>query len=211
MTTIITRLFPDSAAANAAMAGLLDIGQREETIQIITASTAGGAAAAMKAARVSSASAAAYAKAMTKNQALLVVQAPFSPIGTALNAIKCLKRHPALDVGLEDEDVYLREYPVTQTSKNLMLGHPLLMSNKFRKLSHGHILGENPIIQSRPRTSAMRGGGFMSRFFWPMKLVSSPKQRSSAIRGGFLFSSLFGLPLLTSSWASRDYVPTIIR
>jgi hypothetical protein len=47
--------------------------------------------------------------------------------------------------------------------------------------------------------------------FWPMELLSPPKERSSVIRGGRLFSSLFGLPLLTSRWPSRDDVPTIIR
>ncbi len=211
MTTIITRLYSDQSGASAAMAALVKSGQDEDTIRIITGSTAGGAAAAMKAARVSTGSAAAYAKAMTGEQALLVMQVGFNPIGAARNAVKVLDRHPAMNVGLEDEDVYLREYPTVEASRNLLANNPLVMSNPFRRLSHGHILGNNPIIQSKPRTSAMRGGGFMSRYFWPMKLVSSPKQGTSAMRGGFLFSSMFGLPLLTKSWASRDEIPTIIR
>lgn len=211
MTTIITRLYSDPSAANAAMADLLSNGQGKATLQIITASTAGGAAAAMKAARVSAAAAAAYGRAMTGDQALLVVQAPFNPIGTALNAIKVLRDHPAMNVGLDDEDVYLREYPTVQYSNRVMTHHPLLMSNPFRRLPHGHILGNNPIIRGKERTSAIRGGAYLSRYFWPMKLVSTPKPRSSAIRGGFLFSSLFGLPLLMRSWASRDEIPTILR
>lgn len=211
MTTIITRLYSDPSAANAAMAALVNSGQDEDTIHIITVSTAGGAGAAMKAARIGTVSAAAYVRAMTGDQALLVVQAPFNPIGTARNAVKILNRHPAMNVGLDDEDVYLREYPTVQASNNLLANNPLLMSNPFRRLPHGHIFGNDPIIHSKPRTSAMRGGGFMSRFFWPMKLVTTPKRGSSAIRGGFLVSSMFGLPLLTKSWASRDEVPTIIR
>lgn len=211
MTTIITRLYPDSAAANAARASLLDIGQSDGTIQIITANTAGGAVGAMKAARIGSASAATYARAMTGSQALLVVQAPFNPMGTARNAIVCLSGHPAMNVGLDDEDVYLREYPGVQLSNKVMTNHPLLMSNPFRKLPHGHIFGSNPVIRSKARTSAIRGGGYMSRFFWPMKLTSAPKERNSVIRGGFLFSSLFGLPLVTRAWASREDLPTIIR
>ena len=211
MTTIITRLYPDMSAANAAMTALLNIGQDQDTLRIITAKTAGGAGAAMKAARLGPVSIEAYAKAMTGDQALLVVQAPFNPIGTARDAIKLLRKHPAMDVGLADEDVYLREYHTTKYSNSVMKTHPLLMSNPFREMSHGHILGNSPIIHSKERTSAIRGGGHISRFFWPMKLVSAPKERSSAIRGGFLFSSLFGLPLITKTWASREDLPTIIR
>jgi hypothetical protein len=211
MTTIITRLYPDPSAAKAAMASLLDIGQSDDTIQIITANTVGGTAAAMKAARVGSVSAAAYAGAMTGSQALLVVQAPFNPMGTARNAIKCLRKHPAMNVGLEHEDVYLREYPIARHSNNLMANHPLLMSNKFREMPHGHIFGNDPIIRGKERTSAIRGGAYMSRFFWPMKLTSAPKTRNSVISGGFLFSSLLRLPLLTRTWASREDLPTIIR
>jgi hypothetical protein len=211
MTTIITRLYPDTTAAEAAMASLLEIGQSAETIQIITAKTAGGAVAAMKAARVGSASASAYAGAMTGEQALLVVQAPFNPRGTALNAMRTLQKHPAINVGLDNEDAYLREYPSVELAGRIMTKHPLLMSNPFRRLSHGHILGNDPIIRGKQRTSAIRGGGYMSRFFWPMKLVSAPKERNSVMKGGFLFSSLLGMPLLTKAWASREDLPTIIR
>lgn len=211
MTTIITRLYPDPAQATAARASLLDKGQDEDTIHIIMGDNPEAAAAAMKAARVSSASAAAYLRAMTGQQALLVVEAPFNPIGTAQRAMRVLNKHPALDVGLADEDVYLREYPDARFSNSIMKDHPLFMSNSYSGLSHGHILGSNPIIRSKLRSSAIRGGGYMSRMFWPMKLLSRPKESKSAIRGGWLFSSLFGLPLLTSRWASRDDLPTIIR
>jgi hypothetical protein len=211
MTTIITRLYSDLPAANAAMRALLDAGQNDETIQIITGDTIGGARAAMTDARISAVSAAAYESAMTEDQALLVVQAPFNPMGTARTAINVLQKHPAMDLGLQDEDVYLRDYPTAQYSNSVMRDHPLLLSNPFRRLSHGHIFGNNPIIHSKERTSAIRGGAYMSRFFWPTRLVSAPKERNSAIHGGLLFSSLFGLPLLTRSWASREDLPTIIR
>lgn len=211
MTTIITRLYSDRSAAVAAKDSLLNYGLNEDIIGIITAETGGGALAAMKAARVSTASANVYLGAITGDRALLVVEAPFNPIGTARTAIKVLGKHPALDVGLADEDVYLREYPNVRHEDSLLKGSPLLMSNPFRKLPHGPVLGSNPIIRSKERTSAMRGGGYMSRMFWPMKLVSPQKERNSAIRGGMLFSSLFGLPLLMSNWASREDLPTIIR
>lgn len=211
MTTIITRLYPDPAAASAAQASLLAAGHDQSTIQIITTGTAGGAAAAMKSARIATASADAYASALSGDRALLVVQAPFNPVGTARNAIKVLARHPAMHVGVSDEDAYLREYPEVVVAGNILEKHPLVMSNPFRRLPHGHILGNSPIIHSKERTSAMRGGGYMSRFFWPMKLVSAPKQGTSAIRGGFLVSKMFGLPLVMKSWPARDILPTIAR
>lgn len=211
MTTLITRLYSDPSGADAAKAALLAAGQQEDTIQIITNHTAGGAGAAMQAARIEPGAAMAYSKAMTGAQALLVVMAPFNPIGTARNAMKTLRKHPAMDLGLHDENVYLREYPAPEFSSSVMESHPLIMSNPFRRLSHGHILGNNPLLPSRVRTSAIRGGAYMSRAFWPMKLISGPRDARSAIHGGMLFSRIFGLPLLTTSWNSRTDFPTIIR
>lgn len=211
MTTLITRLYSDPAGADAAKAALLAAGQEAETIQIINRHSAGGPGAAMQAARIEPASAMAYGRAMTGEQTLLVVMAPFNPIGTARNAIKTLRKHPAMDLGLHDEDVYLREYPAPEYSITVMTSHALIMSNPFRRLSHGHILGNNPLLPSRARNSAMRGGGYMSKAFWPMKLVTTGRHAASAIHGGTLFSRLFGLPLLTTSWNSRTDFPTIIR
>jgi len=211
MTTIITRLYPDQAAADAAMASLLEIGQDKGTIRIITGQGSEETSNAMRAARVGAVAIAAYSKAMTGAQALLVVQAPFNPIGTARNAIRVLVTHPAMDVGLANEDVYLREYPAARVSDSILTKHPLLMSNPFRQMPHGRIFGNDPIIRGKSRTSAMRGGGFMSRFFWPMKLVSDAKPRTSAISGTWLFSSKLGLPLILKSWPSREDVPTILR
>ena len=211
MTTIITRLYADHSAADAAVASLQSNGQVEYTIHIITKNAEAGPDAAMKAARVGATAAAAYSTAMTGDEALLVVQAPFNPMGAARNAIKILQKHPAMNAGVGDEDVYLREYPSPQYSSSILAKHPLVASNPFREMPHGHIFGNNPIIHSKPRTSAMRGGGYMSRFFWPMKLVSAPKTGSSAIRGTFLVSSMFGLPLLFRSWVPREELPTIIR
>jgi len=196
MTTIITRLYADPSAANAARAALLDVGQREDTIRIISGTGAGEA---MKAARVGSAAAEAYGKHMTGTQALLVVQAPFTPFGTALTAIRVLRRHPAIDVGLADENVYLSGSSNGYYSTSVLATHPLIMSNPFRPMPHGHIFGKNPILHSKPRDSVMHGTAHMSRYFWPMRLVSAARKRSSAIHGGLLVSKLLGLPVILRS------------
>jgi hypothetical protein len=81
--------------------------------------------------------------------------------------------------------------PVYATS--VMKGNPLLLTNSYVRLPHGHIFGNDPIIHGKTKTSAMRGGGYMSKMFWPMKLVSTGRTSTSAIHGGKLMSSMFGI------------------
>jgi hypothetical protein len=209
MTTIITRLYPDLATAKTVVAALESGGHDASTIDLITKSGDGPVEARMSAARVRAPSAAAYAPGIDKGGALVVVRAPFSPIGTARNAIKVVNRTPALDVGLADEDVYIREEPRIYTAGKVLPGTTFFMSNPFRVTKHGHVLGQNPIIAAKPRTSAIAGGAYMSTKFWPMKLISAPKERTSAIRGGFLFSSIFGIPTVVREWGPREMMTTI--
>lgn len=209
MTTIITRLYPDLATAKGVVAGLVANGHAASTIDIITKGD-GSAEARMGAARVPRASAAAYAPGIAKGAALVVVQAPFAPIGAARDAIKVVNRTPAIDVGVADEDFYIREQPKVELSGKVQHGTVFYMSNPHRRLGHGHILGSNPILPAKERTSAIRGGAYMSKMFWPMKLVSTGRQASSAISGGFLFSKMFGIPTLIRDLPSRELLPTTI-
>lgn len=210
MTTIITRLYADAAAAQSVVAALLAEGHSSATVQVITKDGAGSAADRMHAARVGAASARAYAGPVGEGRALLVVAAPFAPMGTALNAIRTVNRFPSINVGLADEDVYIRDEPQVNLSGQVLQGTVFFMSNPHRSLPQGHILGSNPIIHSRPRTSAIRGGAYISTKFWPMKLVSKPKEGTSALRGTWLLSSLFGIPTLIRNWPPRDELPTTI-
>jgi hypothetical protein len=206
MTTIITRLYTD-AAAEAAVAALGAGGIDGDMVSLIPAGE--GAAAAMKAARVSPAAAAAYGRAMAPGHALVVVEVGFNPVGAARKAMRILAKHPGVDVGLVTEDEYIEEIADFYNKGSVIEGGRLYMSNPFVRPSHGHILGSRPVKNSPTKTSAIRGGAYMSKSFWPMKLVTS-KATNSAISGGFLFSSMFGLPLLTKSWAPREQVPTKI-
>ena len=210
MTTIITRLYADTAAAQTVVAALLAEGPSSATHQVITKDGAGSVADRLHAARVGTTEARAYAGPVAEGRALLVVNAPFAPMGTALNAIRTVNRFPAMDVGLADEDVYIRDEPEVMLSGRVLQGTVFYMSNPHRSLPQGHILGSNPILPSRPRTSAIRGGAYISTKFWPMRLVSKPKVGTSALRGTWLFSSLFGIPTLLRSWPPRDDLPTTI-
>jgi hypothetical protein len=204
MTTIITRLYSDVTAAQAVVAALVDRGHNPATIDVITRDGPVPATDRMRAARIPSPSAMAYAPSIAEGCSLLVVTAPFAPIGTARHAINTVNRYPAMSVGLENEDVYIREDPKVEISGKILQGKTFFMSNPYRSAKHGHIFGSNPVLPSKPRTSAIRGGGYMSTKFWPGKLLSAPKERNSAIRGHWQLSSLLGLPTIIRDWPSRD-------
>ncbi len=204
MTTIITRLYSDVTEAQAVVAALTGAGHSPATIEVITREGPAPAPDRMRAARVPSASAAAYAPAVAEGRALLVVRAPFAPMGTARHAIKTVNRYPALSVGLANEDVYIREDPKVDLTGKIYPGKTFFMSNPYRSTSHRHVLGSNPVLPSKPRTSAIRGGAYMSTKFWPGKLLSAPKARNSAISGDWQLSSIFGLPTIIRDWPSRD-------
>lgn len=204
MTTIITRLYSDEAAA-AAVAALDRGGIDADSIRTIAAGE--GAMAAMKAARVGAQAAAVYGRAMQAGQSLVVVEAGFNPIGAARKAAKILARHPSVDVGLASEEEYIEESVNIETHGSVIKGGRLVLSNPFARPSHGHILGARPVKSSPTKTSAIRGGAYMSKAFWPMKLVTG-KSSHSAMSGTFLMSNLFGLPTVIRSWAPREQFPT---
>jgi hypothetical protein len=210
MTTIITRLYKDVATAQGVASALTAAGHDAATVDVISRDGAGDAEARMIEARVPRASAAAYAPGVAKGAALLVVRAPFAPMGTARHAIRVVNKTPAIPVGLADEDVYIREQPTIETSGTVLQGTVFYMSNPHRSLVHGHILGSNPILPARPRNSAIPGGRYMSKMFWPGKLLSPQRERTSAIRGGWLFSSIFGIPTLSGDTPSRQLFKTTI-
>lgn len=205
MTTIITRLYPDVATAQAVVAALAAKGHTPDTIDIITS----GEAAGLKAARVGASAAAAYGPALTGGKALVVVRAPFAPIGTARSAMRIVNATPSIKVGLEDEDEYIREDPVVMVRDRVLPPGTFFMSNPHRSLPRGHILGSNPISRGRRATSAIAGGAYMSTKFLPMKLVSTGRQAKSAMHGGWLVSSMFGMATVIRDWGPRD-IKTIL-
>ena len=189
MTTIITRLYPDAASAQAVVAALIGQGHDQDTIDVIVRDGATDLTDRMRAARVGPSATAAYANHMSGNgKALLVVRAGFNPVGAARNAMKVAARFPSLDAGIANENQYLREDASAASTSSIMKSHPLLMSNPHRTGMHGHIMGNNPISAPREKRSASAGGAFMSTKFWPMRLVSAnAKKGNSVIHGGALF------------------------
>jgi hypothetical protein len=197
MTTIITRLYADTSTARAVASTLVAQGHAQDTVDVITRDGGGDLVSRMLAARVRQGAAAQYASAVEEGKALVVVRAPFSPMGAARHAMKIADKTASIKVGVANENDYIREDPKVNTRNSLLAGNPMVMSNPFRPLPHAHILGSNPILAPRSRRSAIAGGKFMSRMFWPMRLVSAnAKEGTSAMRRTWHFSSLFGLPTL---------------
>lgn len=196
MTTIITRLYPTKAVAQAAVDDLLSRGHSEDYIDIITRDGDGGVMERIRAARVSPTAAAAYAPGVSEGKALVVVQAPFNPMGAARHAIRVLGGHPSLNVGLANENDYIREDARPEVLGSVLRDHPLYMSNPHRSTTHGHILGSDPIIRGQTKTSAIRGGAHMSTKFWPMKLLSPSKVKTSASKTGWQMSRMFDIPTI---------------
>ena len=150
MTTIITRLYADTATAQSVVAALVAKGIDQGSIQVIASADA----TAMTAARTDATSAAAYAAAMTGGQALVVVEAGFNPQGAARKAMQVVARTPSINVGLADEDNYVQENMDSSYSSSVMKGNPLVMTNPYVKLPHGHIFGSDPVIHGKTSTSA---------------------------------------------------------
>ncbi|MCU0801518.1 MAG: hypothetical protein MUD11_07030 [Rhodobacteraceae bacterium] len=189
MTTIITRLYADAATARGVVSALLAKGHDQDTIDVIGSDGVGTVADRMKAAAVNATSAAAYAAALTGGRTLVVVRAPFAPMGTARNAMRVMDRTPSVDVGVPGSE-YRSESMSIVNAGSVMLDHPYFMSNPHRPMSHGHVFGAKLLSARKERRSAIAGGRLMSGMFWPMKHLSARKERTSAIKGTWLFSRL---------------------
>jgi hypothetical protein len=107
MTTVVTRLYETEEMARGVADALRAEGFPDATLDVIAVADA----AAMEAARVEAGAAARYAKAMEPGYALFVCRAPFNPIGAALRAQEVANATPSLDVGVADENRYIRETP----------------------------------------------------------------------------------------------------
>jgi hypothetical protein len=197
MTTIITRLYPDAATARGVVSALLARGLDQDLIDVIGADGTGPAEHRLRAASVNPRAAAAFAAAITGGKTAVVVRAPFSPIGTARNALKVMDRTASIHVGVDGTE-YIRNSPSVISRDSVMMDHPFFMSNPLRPMSHGHVFGLKLLSAHKERRSAISGGRLMSKAFWPMKHISANKERNSAMRRTWFFSKfLLDMPLIT--------------
>ena len=194
MTTIISRLYADKATADSVVSQLLDAGHDSDTIAVVTAGqdpTAVG---------VSAANAAAYAPHLKGDAALVVVCAPFNPIGTAHSAIRIVNRTRSLDAGAPKPDHYVRHRPDTRRFLSVMTDHPRFFSQDMgesRGRERGPVseaFGFRTVSDSPTKTSAVG----KSRLIAPGPQATGSRVSTSASRDGRTISSMFGLPTISS-------------
>jgi hypothetical protein len=210
MTTIITRLYPDTAAAETVAAALVARGHRPGNIEIVAAG--GDTAARLKAARVGAQSAAAYAPHIERGAALVVYRAPFAPLGTARDGIRTVDGFAALDAGVADENAYIRESADVGIAGKVMTDHPLFMTRKGSIGPGRTIAGGRATTSSRPRDSAIRGGAFISTKLLPFPLLKRKREARSAMQGGGFMTGMFG-PMVLRDWRVSDILvfPMLLR
>jgi hypothetical protein len=201
MTTIVSRIYDTADIAEAAAEALREAGHDPRTISVVTADGP-DALRRICAAGVGSTSAAVYAGELERGRALLVVRAPFTPFGRAREAIRLADRFVPVEVPGATPNQHVRDYPDPANFNTILRDHPRWFShdmppqNPRRRglvsaafgiptlsrrrpggaLRNGRpvteLLGLPMVLRRGPRRSVLSGGGFLSRFFWPMPLLS---------------------------------------
>ena len=204
MTTVITRLYADTKTANAAVADLKSAGFTGDMMDVVKPGP--NAEDAMAAAQVSNAAAAKYAAQLSGNAALVVARAPFMPMGAAFRAMEVVDAHPSLNAGVADQNAYVKQdvdrskFRSKVAGHGHILGHDLTPGYSERYGLVTAAFGLKHLKPHRSKRSAISGGGFKSRMFWPMPLLKKKDGSSSAISGGAHMSKLFWpMPLISRS------------
>lgn len=210
MTQVISRLFESETLASGVAERLRFEGLPVRVIRVVSAKpneTANQLAARLGSYNVASDAAKAYAKLIKAGNAAVVVHAGYKPLGAAKITRNTLARNASVDAGKVTEEVFVKDKTGRATS--IMDSHPHFLTTRVhnRRLTSGGPVSSGVcpklIMTHRPRTSAISGGRFMSRFFWPMPLLKKRRNARSAIRGGKHMSRMFWPQKLLSTKERR--------
>ena len=197
MTTVITRVFENEASALKAVEKLEFRRIPSRASNVFTA-PADGDVDALKAqmarAKVHETAVDTYAQHVMAGRALLVVRTTYKPLTAATIARQVLAKRETIDVGDVVNDYYMADGP--EPAKSVMKEHPLFLTARIDKSKYdGRPVSQGlniPLLrQHRTRNSAISGGGFKSRAFWPMPLLSKKERSLSVISGGRHMSRAF--------------------
>jgi hypothetical protein len=218
MITVITRVYETRDMANDVLAKLKAAGFPDRYIDVIGK----GAEAQMAEAEVSDDAAAKYAPLVAKGHPLVVVRAPFTPIGAARKALEIVDSVAAMDAGVENEAVLKDNKIVFSGPSSIMPDHPRFLTPREFKPRHQTIsgtLGFRTLKPHKKKLSVSRSG---RRTFGAIIPLVSKKQRRVKVRhnarpvtgglfplltahrrdmsasgtSGTVFSDLFGFPTL---------------
>ena len=211
MTQIITRLFASEKSAAAVVRKLNDEGFPKYILRIFKGTgtdNADAMAARLEKADIDPAAAAAYAKHLKGDAALLLIPATYKPLGAARIAREILADADTVDVGDIPDDTYVPDRP--DHAPSILKGHPLLITLPLwdEEMPRGTVTDGFMRLLSPHRTkrSAMSGDHRMSRFFWPMPLLKRHRTANSAIHGGKYMSQIFWPQRLLSTGPRRSSV-----
>lgn len=223
MTTVITRLYADRDSARGIMERLYRQGFPRHAMSVIGPGDGDHSALMrrMERAMVPDHAAEAYANRVAEGANLVVVRAGYKPLNAVRIADETFETSGALPAGMEEQSFsvqtppdhaksILKDHPrfLTMPPSGEHIGGPLSDQLGFRLISaqrrrdsvmhDGKRFFGDGIIRSKRKSSVLRNGGFMSKFFWPMPLVSRKRRGLSVIRGGgHPFSRLLGWPTIS--------------
>ena len=187
MTTIITRLYDDARHADSVVETLRADGFPENTMDIVVQAARTSAFDQIRAAGVPLNAARSYAQQLTADRALLVVRAPFVPFGAARRAIEVANTFPALNAGVENENLNVPDQPDRQRFSSVLKSHRLFLTAPYEVRSKTAPQGFSrsfriPLLLDKPkrrvRPAVIRTNS-ASRWFFPLPLLS---ERSRANR-----------------------------
>lgn len=208
MTTVISRLFPDAETAQDAVGRLIGKGVPKRQCSVFGAGTD---ASVLEAAMVHPDATSAYTSAMQAGQTLVVVRTTYKPLGAARLTREMLADHGGVETGGITEDHFVAGTGARTRNNSILEDHPLLLTSPYEMAVRGPITGAAGVNMLRPhkaKRSAMSGGRFMSRAFWPMKLVSQKHRSSSVMHGGRYMSKMFWpRPLLKNKPRRKSVMP----
>jgi hypothetical protein len=198
MTTVITRLFESENLANGVADRLRWEGIPNRAVRVVEAKEGEAAtdlADRLNQAGVHESTVKAYAQHMAKGHAAIVVHATHKPLGAARIVRDTMSANDTTDAGEVIEEYTTPTAP--SNAPSILDDHPLFLTPRIDRkriqdtgpISHG--LGPKLLIKDRTSHSAMRGGRFMSRMFWPMPLLSRKRTSHSAMSGGGYMSRMF--------------------
>ncbi|WP_187430971.1 hypothetical protein ROLI_021930 [Roseobacter fucihabitans] len=213
MTTVITRLFKDEASARDAAKKIMDRGVPRRACSVIASQEGEGAKdlkARLTSAKVNEAAVDPYAKHIDKGLAAVVVRATYIPLTAATIVRGMMAGFDTVGAGDVVDDYYMPDGP--ERTPSILLEHPrfLTVSPKRTEYEGGPItsgFGMRLLSVRRKRKSAISGGGFKSRAFWPMPLLSTKSRKRSVISGGrHMSKSFWPMPLLSASKRSNSVI-----
>jgi hypothetical protein len=212
MTTVVSRLYDKVETANRVADMLRAEGFPESVLSIITKADA----AEIAKAKVSKAAAESYAAAMKDGQAVFVCRAPFTPFGAARRAMAVADSEAWIDTGKGACNEHVSETPdLAVHLPGKVSNHHLVMTpasyvgSGWSNWRMSNIFGWPTLSPRRERkSSVMSGTHYMSRRFWPGRLLSNRPRKSSVMEGGGHMSTRFGnFPLLTERKDKLSILP----